>query len=260
MKRLLFAILAVCLVGTAQQTITINGMPPQNVVLPTPTSSALGGVKSVSQVTNQWVQYLDTTGTPQLAQPAFSNLNGSLACTQAPALTGDVTTTASSCATTVAKIGGNTVSLGGALTTGGAVTLTGAYGFTGTLTSTTAVTFPTSGTLATLGANTYTKTQLKAVNTVASGATPAFDLSLGNIQYVSALAINATASFTNLSAGGSYNFVICNNATGGYTWTWPASVHGGMTIGTTASKCSIQTLTSPDGSTLYATGLPLVNL
>jgi hypothetical protein len=52
--------------------------------LPAPTASALGGVKSIAQTANNWVQYIDTTGTPQLAQPAFSNLAGSLALGQTP--------------------------------------------------------------------------------------------------------------------------------------------------------------------------------
>ena len=60
-----------------------------------------------------------------------------------PALTGDVTNTAGSLATTVGKIGGNAVSLAGAFTT------SGAFGLTLTTTALTNVTLPTSGTLAT---------------------------------------------------------------------------------------------------------------
>ena len=129
MKQLFCAILILSASLFAQQTMTINGVGSQVVVLPAPSASALGGVKSASQITNQWLQYLDTTGTFQLAQPSFSNLNGSLACIQAPALSGDVTTTAGSCAATVGKIGGNTVTLGGTLTTGGAARVTVAVTF-----------------------------------------------------------------------------------------------------------------------------------
>src|ERR1019366_4971568 len=50
--------------------------------LPAPTASTLGGVKSIAQSANNWVQYVDTTGTPQLAQPGFGNLSGSLAIGQ----------------------------------------------------------------------------------------------------------------------------------------------------------------------------------
>lgn len=60
----------------------------------------------------------------------------------AVAMSGDVTIDHTG-ATTVGKIGGNAVTLGGALTT------SGAYAFTATLTGATGVTFPTSGTLAT---------------------------------------------------------------------------------------------------------------
>jgi len=52
--------------------------------------------------------------------------------------------------------------------------------------------------------------------------------------------------------------VICNNSTGGYIWTWPGSVHGGMSIGSSPSKCSQQYFTSPDGTNLYGE-LPLIN-
>lgn len=119
--------------------------------------------------------------------------------------------------------------------------------------------FYTSSPGATLGKNTFTGTQTMAVNTVASGATPAFDLSLGNIQYVSALAINAAPTLSNITTGGIWTWVICNNGVGNFTWTWPAAVHGGMTIGVTASKCSSQTFTSPDGSTLYANSTGNIN-
>lgn len=72
----------------------------------------------------------------------ITTLSGSNTGDQTITLTGDVTGSGTgSFAATVGKIGGNVVSIGGALT------LTGAYAFTGTLTATTAVTFPTSGTL-----------------------------------------------------------------------------------------------------------------
>lgn len=379
----------------AQQTMTINGVTGQVVVLPVPTASALGGVESIVQTSNNWVQYIDTSGVPHLAQPAFSNISG--VCTSAQGCTGvnngtatitlgtsslnfatlstgivknttttgaltvataadvdgvnyvagsgtanaqtaayspaitalvngldlcwlpaaanttttptfapnaltaktitkvagaalvasDLTTTAIACAiydgtnwelqnpqtsgSGVSSVTGSApISSSGGATpaiscptcataaSGGSMTTSGAFGITFTATAATAVTLPTSGTLAVLGLNTFTKTQTLAVNTVASGSTPAFDLSLGNVQYVSALATNATPSFSNITAGGHWEFIVCNNATGGYTWTWPASVHGGMTLGTTASKCTNQTFWSPDGSTLYG-GFGLIN-
>lgn len=81
-----------------------------------------------------WVQIatLDTSG------HVYQNLASTM-----PAFTGDMTTSAGSVATTVGKVGGKAVSLGGAFT------MSGAFTFTGTTTANTTVTYPTSGTLAT---------------------------------------------------------------------------------------------------------------
>ena len=45
--------------------------------LPTPTAATLGGVKSGQQVAiaHQWINGIDTTGSPSIAQPADSDLN-----------------------------------------------------------------------------------------------------------------------------------------------------------------------------------------
>lgn len=242
-----------CLTPVFAQLGSINGVTNQRMDLPLPTATTLGGIQSTVLTTNQWVQYIDASGVPQKAQIAFSNLNGSLACPQMPAFTGDTTVSAGGCVTVTSSIGGKAVTLGGAFT------MSGGFTFTGTITGNTTVTYPTSGTLAILGLNTFTATQTDAVNTVASGATPAFNLALGNVQYVSALAINASPSVTNITTGGRWRFVVCNNGTGNFTWTWPASFHGGATIGTTASKCTVQTFTSPDGTNIYAESTAVIN-
>jgi hypothetical protein len=77
--------------------------------MPTPTASTLGGIESIISASHNWIGYIDTSGVPHQSQPGFSDLSGSLACTQHPALTGDTTTTAGSCATTTAKINGGSV-------------------------------------------------------------------------------------------------------------------------------------------------------
>ena len=74
--------------------------------LPNPTASTLGGIESITSLSNYWISYIDTSGVPHQAQPGFSNLSGSAACSQEPALTGDATSSAGSCATTVGKING----------------------------------------------------------------------------------------------------------------------------------------------------------
>lgn len=71
--------------------------------LPLPTSSSLGGVQSAAAVTNQFINSISTSGVPSLSQPAFTNLSGSVAASQMPALTGDVTTSAGAVATTIAS-------------------------------------------------------------------------------------------------------------------------------------------------------------
>ena len=116
---------------------------------------------------------VSASGTPTINQLAIwtnaTTIQGVTALPAAnfPALTGDVTTSAGSLATTVAKIGGNTVSLGGTLTTGGNVTFSGAHNFTGTLTADTSVTFPTSGMLVNSGVATLSS--LTSIGTIATG-------------------------------------------------------------------------------------------
>lgn len=53
-------------------------------------------------VSNQFLTAISASGATTLAQPVFSNLSGSVASTQMPALTGDVTTSAGAVATTIA--------------------------------------------------------------------------------------------------------------------------------------------------------------
>jgi len=89
-----------------------------------------------------------------------------------------------------------------------------------------------------------------AVATITYSATPAL-LATNGLQTIT-LSGNAAPTITGLSAGQRVTFEICQNSTGGYTWTWPAAVHGGMTIGTTASTCSIQSFDSFNGTTLVA--------
>lgn len=50
--------------------------------LPNPSASTLGGVQSLTCAANQWLNTISTAGVPACAQPAFSNLSGSLASTQ----------------------------------------------------------------------------------------------------------------------------------------------------------------------------------
>lgn len=43
--------------------------------LPTPTTSALGGIEAINHVGSQWVSYIDTSGVPHLSQPADADIS-----------------------------------------------------------------------------------------------------------------------------------------------------------------------------------------
>ncbi len=91
--------------------------------------------------------------------------------------------------------------------------------------------------------------QLVVVN---FSATPTFDASAGNTLMIT-LAGNVTSStLANAKPGEALKFVICQDSTGNRTFSWPANVKGGMTIGSTASKCSAQSFIF-DGTNAYAT-------
>ncbi len=75
---------------------------------------------------------------------------------------------------------------------------------------------------------------------IAFSATPTFSATV-NLNY---LALTGNVTSSTLAAGEktgqSISFVLCQDATGSRTFAWPANVRGGMTIGSTASKCSSQ--------------------
>ncbi len=76
--------------------------------LPTPTTSALGGlIAQASATAHQVVQYINTSGQQVLAQLGFSDLTGSATAAQMPAFTGDVSTSAGSTTTTLATVNSN---------------------------------------------------------------------------------------------------------------------------------------------------------
>lgn len=70
------------------------------------------GVQTKASVANNFLTAIADDGTVSAAQPAFTNLSGSLACGQTPALTGDVTTSAGSCTTVVGNLPTGTTQAG----------------------------------------------------------------------------------------------------------------------------------------------------
>lgn len=44
--------------------------------LPTPTTSAIGGVEAINAIAHEWINSINTSGVPQLSQPTFSDVSG----------------------------------------------------------------------------------------------------------------------------------------------------------------------------------------
>jgi hypothetical protein len=94
---------------------------------------------------------------------------------------------------------------------------------------------------------------------VTFSATPAFAFGSGETTFEMTLTGNVTSStVSGASAGQNSTFILCQDATGSRTFVWPSSFHGAMTIGTTASKCNVQTF-AYDGTTYYATSAGVTN-
>lgn len=75
--------------------------------------------------------------------------------------------------------------------------------------------------------------------------------------------ITLTANSTLSSIGGSDDaqrilFKICQNATGGFTFAWPANVHGAGTVGAAANSCSQQAFTFDQPSATWFAEGPMV--
>ena len=59
---------------TNATNITSGTLPAAR--LPAPSATTLGGVKSISAVTSQWVSSISTSGVPSLSQPTASDVSG----------------------------------------------------------------------------------------------------------------------------------------------------------------------------------------
>jgi hypothetical protein len=100
-----------------------------------------------------------------------------------------------------------------------------------------------------------------AVNTVTFSATPTFDASLGNTQKITLTGNVTSSTLSNATTGQQIDFLICQDGTGSRTFVWPTNVLGGMTIGSTLSKCSAQSFRY-DGTLTkaYALGAGATNM
>lgn len=111
--------------------ITVSPSPiigAGTVTLANPSATTIGGVQSKTAVASQWLNSISTSGVPSSTQPAFTDLSGSIAGSQLPAYTGDVTKPAASTVTTLANIPNATPMAGDVLATNIAVPGTPAAG------------------------------------------------------------------------------------------------------------------------------------
>jgi len=97
------------------------------------------------------------------------------------------------------------------------------------------------------------------INTVSFSGTPVFDASLGNTQTITLTGNVTSSTLSNATAGETINFVICQDSGGSHTFVWPTNVLGGMTIGSTASKCSAQSFIF-NGTNAYALSTGAANM
>ena len=143
--------------------------------------------------------------------------------------------------------GANTLSVPGGVTSAGAMSLSAG----GTNQN---VTLTPSGTGAVTARNFAT-----SLNVVNYSATPTFDASLGNTQKITLTGNLTSSTLANAAAGQQLNFIICQDSTGSRMFAWPSNVKGGMTIGTTASKCSAQSFVF-DGANAEAVSSGVSNM
>jgi hypothetical protein len=124
---------------------------------------------------NNFATGISVAGVISYAQPAFSNLSGSATCAQLPALTGDITTSAGACATTLATVA--TAGTTGSSTAIPVITIN-TKGLTTTIT--TAAVIAPAGTLSgtTLNATVVTSS-LTAVGTIGTGIWQGTAVALG---------------------------------------------------------------------------------
>lgn len=97
-----------------------------------------------------------------------------------------------------------------------------------------------------------------SVDTVSFSPTPVFDLSGGSVKVIT-LTGNVTSSTLSNVQVGRFTWIICQDATGSRTFVPPTTLLGFTTIGTTASKCTVQSFVNNGTSNLYATAAGVLN-
>jgi len=100
---------------------------------------------------------------------------------------------------------------------------------------------------------------ISGLNAVSFSSTPTFDARLGNTQKITLTGNVTSSTLSNATTGEQINFLICQDGSGSRTFAWPSNIKGGMTIGSTASKCSAQNFIF-DGTNAYALSAGVANM
>ena len=95
---------------------------------------------------------------------------------------------------------------------------------------------------------------------VTFSATPTYDASVSRNSKITLTGNVTSSTFVNVSFGGLYVFVLCQDATGLRTHIWPSNVKGALVITGTANQCSTQAVVCTDASNCYATAVGLNGL
>lgn len=261
--------------GGSSGTVTLT--------LGVPTATTLGGVESLAATAHQFLTSISTAGVPIAAQPAFTDISGSLAAAQLPALSGDISTTAGSAVTTLATVNSNvgtfalaTVTLDGK----GRATAASAAATTGSG----SVVLANTPTLITpnIGAATGVSLSVSGslTSTVATGTAPLVVSSTTNVPNLNASSLNGatfaapgaigatpstikattltatnTGSLTLGTAGSAVGQAIFNNATSGTITLQPATGALGSVVITMPATAGTMTVL---GNTITGSGSTLV--
>jgi hypothetical protein len=106
---------------------------------------------------------------------------------------------------------------------------------------------------------TASRTVTSGTNVVTFSTAPTFDASLGNTQKITLTGNVTSSTLSNAAAGETLHFIVCQDSSGNRTFSWPTNVKGGMTVGSTASKCSSQSFIF-DGTNAFATSSGAANM
>ena len=106
---------------------------------------------------------------------------------------------------------------------------------------------------------TFRGSVVSGLTTVSFSSTPAFNANAANTFKITLTGNVTSSTLSNAAGGEQIHFIICQDGNGNRTFVWPSNVKGGMTIGSTASKCNAQNFIF-DGTNAYALSPGVSNL